>query len=74
MGFANLPASTFNLMAATHNKLAGDCFIVVLTAVIDEFGFEKADPKITKKLTLAKMLPFTDGPRQAEALQQQLFS
>lgn len=71
-GFSNLPASTFNLMAGKHNKLAGDCFIGVLMAVIDEFGLEKADAKIKKKLTLAKMLPFTDGPQQAEALQQDL--
>ena len=71
-GFVNLKAETFNMLAANQNKLAGECYIVVLTAVIDEFGIEKGDSKVKNKLKLAKMLPFTDGPEQADELQMEL--
>jgi hypothetical protein len=71
-GFVNLKAETFNMLAAKQNKLAGECYIVLLTAIIDEFGIEKADAKIKNKLKLAKMLPFTDSPEQGKALELEL--
>jgi hypothetical protein len=73
-GFVNLQAESFDMLAAKQNKLAGECYIVLLTSIIDEFGIEKADPKIKKKIELAKMLPFTDGPEQARALELELLS
>jgi hypothetical protein len=60
------------MLAAKQNKLAGECYIVLLTAIIDEFGIEKADAKIKNKLKLAKMLPFTDSPEQGKALELEL--
>jgi hypothetical protein len=71
-GFVNLKAETFNMLAASQNKLAGECYMVLLTAIIDEFGIAKADAKIGNKLKLAKMLPFTDGPEQGKALEREL--
>lgn len=71
-GFVNLQAETFNMLAASQNKLAGECYIVLLTAIIDEFGIEKADAKVKNKLKLAKMLPFTDGPDETRALELEL--
>ena len=71
-GFVNLQAGTFNMLAAKQNKLAGECYIVLLTAIIDEFGIEKANEKVKNKLKLAKMLPFTDGPEQGKALELEL--
>jgi len=71
-GFVNLQAATFNMLAAKQNKLAGECYIVLLTAVIDELGIAKADAKIGNKLKLAKMLPFTDGPEQGRELEAEL--
>jgi hypothetical protein len=73
-GFVNLKGETFNMLAASQNKLAGECYIALLTAIIDEFGIAKADPKIKNKLKLAKMLPFTDGPEQGGALQRELLA
>ena len=57
---------------SAQNKLAADCFVVVVAAIIGEFTLANADPKISKKLTLATMLPFTDGPAQADMLTQEL--
>lgn len=71
-GFVNLKAETFNMLGANQNKLAGECYIVLLTAVIDEFEISKADPKVKNKLKLAKMLPFTDTPEQGRALEREL--
>jgi len=71
-GFVNLRAESFNMVAGKQNKLAGECYIVLLTAIIDEFGIAKADVKVKNKLKLAKMLPFTDGSEQARALELEL--
>lgn len=73
-GFVNLKAETFNILGASQNKLAGECYIVVLTAVIDEFGISQADPKIKNKLKLAKMLPFTDTPEEGRVIERELLS
>jgi len=73
-GFVNLKAETFNMLAANQNKLAGECYIILLDSIIDEFGIGKADGKIKNKLKLAKMLPFTDNPEQAEQLQRELLA
>ena len=67
-GFVNLQAATFNMLAAKQNKLAGECYIVLLTAIIAELGIKKADAKIGNKLKLAKVLPFTDTPEQGREL------
>ena len=61
-GFVNLRAETFNMLVASQYKLAGECYMALLTAIIDEFGIGKADAKVKNKLKLAKMRPFTDGP------------
>ena len=71
-GFLDLKAETFNLLAAKHNYFAGECYIVLLTAIIDEFGIEKADAEIKNKLDRAKRLPFTDSPAN-EAVRKQEF-
>lgn len=73
-GFVNLKAETFNMLAAHQNKLAGECYIVLLESVIDEFGISKADGKMKNKLKVAKVLPFTDSPEQAAELQRELMS
>jgi hypothetical protein len=70
MGFVNLKGESFDMLAGNQNKLAGECFMIVLTAVIDEFGVPKADPKIKYKLKLAQMLPFTDTPAEGGALER----
>jgi hypothetical protein len=71
-GFVNLQAATFNMLAAKQNKLAGECYIVLLAGIIAELGIEKADAKIGNKLKLAKMLPFTDTQEQGRELEAEL--
>ena len=71
-GFVNLKAESFNLLASKQNKLAGECFIVLLTAIIDEFGLDKADAKKKNKLKLAKMYPFIDSPEDRAKVEREL--
>lgn len=73
-GFVNLKAESFNLLAGKQNKLAGECFVVVLTAVIDEFGIAKADDKKKNKLKLAKLYPFMDNPEERAMVEKELLS
>ena len=46
--------------------------MILLTAVIDEFKISSADAKVKDKMTLAKMLPFTNGPTEELALTRAL--
>jgi hypothetical protein len=71
-GFVNLKAESFNMLAAKQNKLAGECFIVLLTAIIEEFGIGKADAKKKNKLKLAKLYPFIDSPEDRAKVEQEL--
>ena len=71
-GFVNLKAESFNMLAAKQNKLAGECFVVLLTAIIDEFGLDKADAKKRNKLKLAKLYPFIDSPEEQAKVEQEL--
>jgi hypothetical protein len=71
-GFANLPAETFNMLAANQNKIAGESYTILLGEIIDEFGIEKADRNIKNKLKLAKVLPFTDSPEEARDVELEL--
>ena len=73
-GFVNLNASTFNLLSGSQFGLAATFYVVLLTAIIDEFGLRRADAKIKDKLKLAQMLPFTDTDDQVRALQSELLS
>jgi hypothetical protein len=66
-----LRASPVDRAGASAVNLVED---IATHLVIDEFCLQKADPKVKKRLTLAKMLPFTDGPSQAEALKQELLA
>jgi hypothetical protein len=67
-GVANLEAETFTVICGNAYKLAADSYWESLLTVIHEFKIEKANEKIEMKLKAAKMLPFTDGPDQAEEL------
>jgi uncharacterized protein DUF5677 len=71
-GFVNLRAESFNMLAGKPNKLAGECYIVLLTAIIDEFGISKADVKKENKLRLAKMYPFIDSPADRAQVEREL--
>ena len=46
--------------------------MILMTVVIDEFKISSADAKIKEKMTLAHMLPFTDGDSQRDELTRAL--
>ena len=71
-GFVNLKAESFNMLAAKQNKLAAECFVVLLTVIIDEFGIDKADAKKKNKLKLARLYPFADDPEGRARMEQEL--
>ncbi len=71
-GFVNLPARTFKLEAGKQYKLAGECYGMLLAAVIEAFGIEKSNAKIKNKLEGARLLPFTDSPDEAAAVEAAL--
>jgi hypothetical protein len=53
-------------------SLSPELYIAILGAVISEFKINKANDKIENMMTLAKMLPFTDGALQASELRRAL--
>jgi hypothetical protein len=69
-GFANLDARTLNQLAGYQNKLAGESYVTILTAVIDEFGLEKVNRNIKTQLGLAKIMPFSTTPEEKLELER----
>ena len=59
-------------MAGVAFTVAAECYMAILGAVISEFKINKANDKIENMMTLAKMLPFTDGALQASELRRAL--
>ncbi len=69
-GIVNLDKESFRALAAVAFTVILKSYIILMTAVIDEFKITSANEKIKEKMTLAKMLPFTDGQGEANALAQ----
>ncbi len=68
----NLQAETFIAMCGVAFNLTVQSYLEVLLTVIREFRIDKAVEKIEKKLDAAKLLPFTEGPKQADQLLKDL--
>ncbi len=68
----NLKTETFLMLAGCQFALAGRCYALLLTAIIDEFHLTKADALIKSRLKYANMLPFTDTDEQQGALRREL--
>ena len=71
-GIVNLKAETFKTLAGVAFTVVLQSYMVLLAAIIQEFKLSSADEKIKEKMTLAKMLPFTDSPAEQAALTQAL--
>ena len=71
-GIINLDKESFRALAGLAFTVVFKSYMILLTAVIDEFRIFNADEKIKEKMTLAKMLPFTSGPAQELALTRAL--
>lgn len=71
-GVISLKAETFTYICSYAFKLAVDAYWEVLLTVIRKFKIDKANEKIEQKMKAARMLPFTDSPKQAEELLREL--
>ena len=70
VGIVNISKETFALLAGIAFTIALEAYMQIIEAVINEFKIYKADGKLKDKMQFAKMLPFTDGPQQADLLRQ----
>jgi ribA/ribD-fused uncharacterized protein len=71
-GIVNLQKESFRALAAVAFTVVLKSYMILLTAIIDEFKISSANEKIKDKMTLAKMLPFTNGPDEELALTRAL--
>jgi hypothetical protein len=71
-GIINLEKESFRAMAGVAFTVAAECYMAILGAIVSEFKINKANDKIENMMTLAKMLPFTDGALQASELRRAL--
>jgi len=71
-GILNLEKDSFRMLAGVAFTIIAESYMLVLAAVIKYFQIDKANDKILDMMTLAKMLPFTDGAAQAEELRRAL--
>jgi hypothetical protein len=69
-GVINVPAVTFIHLCAYAFHLAATAYGESLLSIIRTFNIGKANAQIESLLRLAKELPFTDTPEQAEILTQ----
>jgi hypothetical protein len=68
----DLKANTFPILAGRSFALAAQCYVILLTSVIDEFGLTKADARIKHHLKYAHVVPFTQTDEEEDALNRQL--
>lgn len=71
-GFVNLQKESFRALTGVAFTVVLQSYMILLTAIIDEFKISSANEKIKDKLVLAKMLPFTNGPSEELALTRAL--
>jgi uncharacterized protein DUF5677 len=71
-GIVSLGKESFRALAAVAFTVVLQSYMVLMTAIIDEFRISSANDKIKDKMMLAKMLPFTDGPAEQLALARAL--
>ena len=71
-GIVNLQKESFRTLAGVAFTVVLQSYMILLGAVIDEFRISAVSEKIKDKMTLAKMLPFTNGPKEQRALTRAL--
>lgn len=71
-GIVNLSKESFRALAALAFTVIIKSYMILMIEVIDEFKISSANEKIRDKMTLAKMLPFTDGAEASDALTRAL--
>ncbi|MFZ0335198.1 MAG: DUF5677 domain-containing protein [Candidatus Acidiferrales bacterium] len=71
-GVMNVPAENFIHMCAYAYHIASIAYAETLLSVVRAFKISKGNEKIEEKLSVAKRLPFTEGPQQAEILMRSI--
>jgi hypothetical protein len=71
-GVANVQGETLSQLCGVAFQIIVKCYGLILESVINEFKIYHADDKLKDKITLARMLPFTNTPGEAEALARAL--
>jgi len=71
-GVANLEAQIFPLICGTSYEVAIESYRETLRAVIEQLNLRATDTDIEKKLELARLLPFTNGPGEAVQLRHEV--
>jgi hypothetical protein len=67
-GFANMTGEALSPLSGTAFRIIVECYAVILEVVINVFKTYHVDDKLKKKITFAKMLPFTDTQAQVDGL------
>jgi len=68
----DLKSEAFPMLAGRSFALAAQCYVILLTGVIDEFKLTKADPRIKDHLKYAQVVPFTQSDQEEDALHRRL--
>jgi hypothetical protein len=71
-GVANVQGETLSHLCGVAFQLVVQCYVLILEAIINEFKIYKADDKLKDKITLAKMLPFTESQEPIDAIRGSL--
>ncbi len=71
-GVLNLEAEAFAAVAGTSLQIAAESYCDILDSVISLLQLDKAVEKVRTKMKFARVLAFTDGPEEAEALRAEL--
>lgn len=71
-GIAGMKTETFTYLCGVALKSSTDSYEEILLGIIDELKIEKADHTIKNKLTVAKLLPFTNSKAEAEVFFRQV--
>lgn len=67
-GVANLKGDTLGLLCGVAFRIIMESYGLILETIIMEFKLYKHDDKLKNKITLAKMLPFTNTPEEGGAI------
>jgi hypothetical protein len=67
-GVANMTGEALSVLCGMAFRIIVECYAAILEVVINVFKIYHADDKLKKKITFAKMLPFTDTQEQIDGL------
>jgi hypothetical protein len=67
-GIANMTGEALSNLCGMAFRIIMECYASILEEVVNEFKIYNADDKLKKRITYAKMLPFTNSQEQIDGL------